>query len=169
MLEDLYKIQLYNIDYRNTNNILPTYFQTLTPHYYNALEHGHDLSHNVVRLPITKRVYYYYVQCTIYQFLKLIRDTSQSDLDRSLTSSLTQFIAYLKYSIIECKLQSTVYRQKLFCLCETIASIDFCILFKIALPRQYLCGSLVIIWKYLISIAQLFFLTTYLYYGGSAT
>ena len=99
MLEDLYKIQLYKIYYKNTNNILPSYFQTFTPHYYNALEHGHDLRHNVVRLPLTKREYY--VRCTKYQFLKLIRDTSQSDLDRSLTSSLTQFIAYFKYSIIE--------------------------------------------------------------------
>ena len=99
MLEDLYKIQLYKIYYKNTNNILPSYFQTFTPHYYNALEQGHDLRHNVVRLPLTKREYY--VQCTKYQFLKLIRDTSQSDLDRSLTSSLTQFIAYFKYSIIE--------------------------------------------------------------------
>ena len=91
MLEDLYKIQLYKIYYKNTNNILPSYFQTFTPHYYNALEHDHDHRHNVVRLPLTKREYY--VQCTKYQFLKLIRDTSQSDLDRSLTSSLTQFIA----------------------------------------------------------------------------
>ena len=99
MLEDLYKIQLYKIYYNNTNNILPIYFQTFTPHYYNTLEHGHDLRHNVVRLPLTKREYYVY--CTKYQFLKLIRDTSQSDLDRSLTSSLTQFIAYFKYSIIE--------------------------------------------------------------------
>ena len=99
MLEDLYKIQLYKIYYKNTNNILLSYFQTFTPHYYNAFEHGHDLRHNVVRLPLTKREYY--VQCTKYQFLKLIRDTSQSDLNRSLTSSLTQFIAYFKYSIIE--------------------------------------------------------------------
>ena len=75
------------------------YFQTFTPHYYNALEHGHDLRHNVVRLPQTKRKYY--VQCTKYRFLKLIRDTSQSDLDPSLTSSLTQFIAHFKYFIIE--------------------------------------------------------------------
>ena len=91
ILEDFYKIQLHNIYYKNTKNILPTYFQTFTPHYYNALEHGHDLRHNVVRLPLTKREYY--VQCTKYQFFKLIRDTSQSDLDRSLTSSLTQLIA----------------------------------------------------------------------------
>ena len=65
MLEDLYKIQLYKIYYKNTNNILLTYFQKFNaPHYYNALEHGHDLRHNVVRLPLTKREYY--VHCTKY-------------------------------------------------------------------------------------------------------
>ena len=32
----------------------------------------------------------------ILSYLILIRDTSQLDLDRSLTSSLTQFIAYFK-------------------------------------------------------------------------
>ena len=115
-------IQFYKIYYKNTNNILPTYFQTFTPHYYNALEHSHDLRHNVVRLPITKREYY--VQCTKYQFLKLIRDTSQSDLDRRLTSSLSQFIACAVF--YHRKLESTVYRLKLFCLCKTLASIDFC-------------------------------------------
>ena len=104
MLEDLYKIQLYKIYYKNTNNNLPTYFQTFTPHYYKALEHGHHLRHNVVPLPMTKRKYH--VQCNKYQILKLIRDTSQSELDRSLTTSLTQFIAYYSiiiayYSIIE--------------------------------------------------------------------
>ena len=62
MLEDLYKMQLYKIYYKNTNNILPAYFQTFSLHYYNALEHGHDLKHNVVRLHITKREHY--VQCT---------------------------------------------------------------------------------------------------------
>ena len=97
MLKDLYKIQLYIIHHKNTNSIPPTYFQTFAPHYYNALEHGHELRHNVVLLPMTKREYY--VQCTKYQYLKLIGDTSQSDLDRS--SPLTEFIAYFKYSIIE--------------------------------------------------------------------
>ena len=66
MLEDLYKMQLYEIYYKNTNNILSAYFQTFTPHYCNALEHSHDLRHNVVWLPMTKREYY--VQCTKYQF-----------------------------------------------------------------------------------------------------
>ena len=39
----------------------------------------------------------YYVQCTKYQYLKLIRETSQLDLDRCLTSTITQFIAHFKY------------------------------------------------------------------------
>ena len=112
-LEDLYMIQLYKIYYKNTNNILPTYFQTFTPHYYNALEYCHDLRHNVVRLPITKREYY--VQCTKYQFLNLIRDTSQSDLDRSLTSSLPQFIGYFKYSIIESHTPQCTVRNCFVC------------------------------------------------------
>ena len=92
MLEDLYKIQLYKIYYKNTNNILPSYFQTFTPHYYNALEHGHDL--RLKHLALNQKR----ILCSVYQIsiFKLFRDTSQSDLDRSLTSSLTQFIAYFK-------------------------------------------------------------------------
>ena len=100
-------VQLYEIYYKNTNNILPTYFQTFTPHYYNALEHGHDLRHNVVRLPLTKREYY--VQCTKYQLLKLIMDTSQSDLD------LSQFISYFKYSIIESYIPQCTVRNCFVC------------------------------------------------------
>ena len=42
----------------------------------------------------------YYVQCTKYQYLNLIRETSQLDLDRCLTSTITQFIAHFKYTII---------------------------------------------------------------------
>ena len=42
-----------------------------------------------------------YVQSTKYQFFKLIRETPQLDLDRCLTSSLVQFVAYFKYKIIE--------------------------------------------------------------------
>ena len=51
------------------------------------------------KLPMTRKEYY--VQCTKYQFLKLIRETSQLDLDRCLTSSITQFIGYFKYRIID--------------------------------------------------------------------
>ena len=44
---------------------------------------------------MTKREYY--IQCTKYQYLKLIRETSQLDLDRCLTSTITQFIAHFIY------------------------------------------------------------------------
>ena len=46
---------------------------------------------------MTKREYY--VQCTKYQYLKVIRETPQLDLDRCLTSIITQFIAHFKYTI----------------------------------------------------------------------
>ena len=99
MLEDLYKIQLYKIYYKNVKNFLPEYFQTFTPYYSTATDHNHDLRHTTLRLPMTKREYY--VQCTKYQYLKLIRETSQLDLDRCLTSTITQFIAHFKYTIMQ--------------------------------------------------------------------
>ena len=99
MLKDLYYIQLYKIYYKNVNNLLPAYFQTFTPNYNDGIDHNHDLRYNALRLPMTRKEYY--VQCTKYQFLKLIRETSQLDLDRCLTSSITQFIGYFKYRIID--------------------------------------------------------------------
>ena len=63
-------------------------------YYYN-----HDLKYNALRLPMTRKEYY--VQCTKYQVLKLIRETSQLDLDRCLTSPITQFIGYFKYRMID--------------------------------------------------------------------
>ena len=88
LLKDLYLIQLYNIYYKNYNNLLPAYFQRFTPNYNDDTDYNHDLRYNVLRLPMTRKEYY--VQCTTYQFLKLIRETSQMDLDRCLTSSITQ-------------------------------------------------------------------------------
>ena len=99
MLKDLYYIQLYKIYYKNVNNLLPAYFQTFTPNYNDGIDHNHDLRYNALRLHMTRKEYY--VQCTKYQFLKLIRETSQLDLDRCLTSSITQFIGYFKYRIID--------------------------------------------------------------------
>ena len=64
MLENLYKIQLYKIYYKNVKNFLPEYFQTFTPYYSTATDHNHDLRHTTLRLPMTKREYY--VQCTKY-------------------------------------------------------------------------------------------------------
>ena len=38
----------------------------------------------------------HYVQCTNYQYPKLIRETSKSDFDRCLTSNIAHFIAHFK-------------------------------------------------------------------------
>ena len=89
MLKDLYTIQLYKIYYKNTHNILPVHFQRFLPNYNNGSAHNHNLRHQALRLPMTRQKYY--VQ----------RETPQLDLDRCLTSSLVQFVAYFKYKIIE--------------------------------------------------------------------
>ena len=99
MLKDLYTIQLYKIYYKNIHNILPVYFQRFLPNFNNGLAHNHNLRHQALRLPMTRKEYY--VQSTKYQLFKLIRETPQLDLDRCLTSSLVQFVAYFKYKIIE--------------------------------------------------------------------
>ena len=99
MLKDLYTIQLYKIYYNNIHNILPVYFQRFLPNYNNGSAHDHNLRHQALRLPMTRKEYY--VQSTKYQLFKLIRETPQLDLDRCLTSSLVQFVAYFKYKIIE--------------------------------------------------------------------
>ena len=94
-LEDLYTMQLYNFYYKNTNNLLPSYFSSFTPFYEN---HNHNLRYNILRLPMTRHEYF--VQCTKYQLLKLIRETPQDDLNRCTQLSIIQFSAYFKYSII---------------------------------------------------------------------
>ena len=99
MLKDLHYIHLYKIYYKNVNNLLPAYFQRFTPNYNDGIDHNHDLRYNPLRLPMTRKEHY--VQCTKYQFLTLIRETSQLDLDRCLISSITQFIGYFKYRIID--------------------------------------------------------------------
>ena len=55
-LEDLYITQLYKLYYKNVNNLLPSYFQSFTPQFNDG--HHHDLRHNILRLPMTKREYY---------------------------------------------------------------------------------------------------------------
>ena len=42
----------------------------------------------------------YFAECIEYHFLKLIRKTSQNDLDRSTQSTIFQFSSYFKYSLI---------------------------------------------------------------------
>ena len=99
MLKNLHYIQLCKIYYKNVNNLLTAYFRKFTPNYNDDIYHNHDMRYNALRLPMTRKEYY--VQCTKFQFLKLIRKTSQMDLDRCLISSITQFIGYFKYRIID--------------------------------------------------------------------
>ena len=85
--------------YKNFHNILPVYFQRFLPNYNNGSAHNYNLRHQALRLSMTRKEYY--VQSTKYQLFKLIRETPQLDLDRCLTSSLVQFVAYFKYKTIE--------------------------------------------------------------------
>ena len=95
-LKDQYSIQLYKLYHKNTNNLFPSYFNSFTPYYDD--EHNHDLRYTALRLPMTRREYF--VQSTRYQFLKLIRETSVIDLNRTINSSVFQFAAYFKYAIL---------------------------------------------------------------------
>ena len=105
MLKDLYIIQLYKIYYKIIHDILPVYLQRFSPNYNNGTAHNHNLRHQAIRLPMTRKEYY--VQSTKYQLLKLFRETPQLNLDRCLASSLVQFVAYFKYKIIE-----AIYKAK---------------------------------------------------------
>ena len=96
-MEDQYSIQLYKLCYKNTNNLLPHYFNSFTP-YYNNEEHSHNLRFTTLRLPMTGREFF--VQSTKYQFLRLVRDTPVIDLNRTDNFTIYQFSAFFKYSII---------------------------------------------------------------------
>ena len=96
-LEDLYTMQLYKFYYKNTNNLLPSYFNSFTP-YYNNENHNHDVRYRILRLPMTRHEYF--VQCTKYQILRLIRETLPLDLNKCAQLNSVQFSAYFKYSII---------------------------------------------------------------------
>ena len=90
-LKDQYSIQLYKLYHKNTNNLFPSYFNSFTP-YYNNDEHTHDLRSAALRLPMTRREYF--VQSIKYLFLKLIRETSVIDLNRTINTTVFQFAAY---------------------------------------------------------------------------
>ena len=98
MLMDIYIIKLYKIYYKNIHDTLSVYFYRFSPNYNNSTAHSHNLRHQDLRLPMTRKVYY--VQSIKHQLLKLIRETPRY-LDRCLTSSLVQCVAYFKYKIIE--------------------------------------------------------------------
>ena len=95
-LEDLYITQLYKLYYKNVKNLLPSYFRSFTPQFNDG--HYHDLRHDILRLPMTKREYF--VQCTRYQFLKLIRETPLAELNRSAYTTIVQFSCHFKYTLI---------------------------------------------------------------------
>ena len=83
--------------YKNDKSVPSEYFQRLIPDYNTSIDHNHYLRHTILRLPMMKKKYY--VQCTKYQYLKLIRETSQLDHDRCSTSNIAQVIAHFKYTI----------------------------------------------------------------------
>ena len=99
MLKELYIIQLHKIYYKNIHSILAVCLQRFLPNYNNGTAHNHNLRHQALMLPMTRKEYY--VQSKKYQLFKLIRKTPQLDLDRCLTSFLMQFVAYFNYKIIE--------------------------------------------------------------------
>lgn len=93
-------MQLYKLYYKNVNNLLPSYFSSFTLH---QLGNGDDefpnLRHRPPRLPLAKREYF--VQSTRFQYLKLIRDTPQCDLDLSTHRSIYAFIYHFKCRILD--------------------------------------------------------------------
>ena len=95
-LEDLYITQLYKLYYKNVKNLLPPYFRSFTPQFNDG--HNHDFRYNILRLPMTKREYF--VQCTRYQFPKLIRKTPLVELNHSAYTTIVQFSGHFKYAII---------------------------------------------------------------------
>ena len=66
--------------------------------YYNNKNHNHDLRYRILRQPMTRHEYF--VQCTKYQLLRLIRETPHIDLNRCTQLNIVQFSAYFKYSFI---------------------------------------------------------------------
>ena len=69
--------------------------RTFTPYYHND-HHTHDLRYTILRLPMTRREHF--AECTKYQLPKL-RETSQTDLDRSTQSTIFQFSSYFKNTL----------------------------------------------------------------------
>ena len=117
-LEDLYTMQLYKLYYKNTNNLLTSYFSSFTPFYKNL---NHNLRYNILRLSKTRHEYF--VQCTKYQLLKLIRETPQDDLNRCTQLNIIQFSAYFKYSLIN-NYNPLRNFKKMLCLWMTSLSLD---------------------------------------------
>ena len=88
---------------------------------YNNENHNHNLRNNILSLPMTRHEYF--VQCTKYQLLKLIRETPQDDLNRCTQLNIIQFSAYFKYSIIN-SYNPLCNLKKMLCLWLTSLSLD---------------------------------------------
>ena len=65
-------MKLYKFYYKNTNNLLPSYFSSFTPFYEN---HSHNLRYNILRF---------------------LRETPKDDLNRCTQLNIIQFSAYFK-------------------------------------------------------------------------
>ena len=59
---------------------------------------NYDFRNAYFRLLMTKRKFF--VQTTKYQYLKLIRENNQSDLDSRCTVPISQFMHHIKYNVI---------------------------------------------------------------------
>ena len=53
----------YKLYYKLRNNLLLSYFRTITPYFYND-HHTHDLTYTILQLPMTSREYF--AKCTKY-------------------------------------------------------------------------------------------------------
>ena len=82
-ITDLYHVQLYKLHYKNINNLPPRYFRIFAQFLNMYGDHNDDFRNTYFRLPMNKRIFF--VQSTKYQYLKLIRENIQSDLDSRCT------------------------------------------------------------------------------------
>ena len=96
-IEDHFSIRLYKLCCKSTNNLLLSHFNSFTP-YYNNEKYSHNLRFITLRLPMLKREFF--VKSTKYQFLRIVRETSVIDLNRTVSSTICQLSAFFKYSIL---------------------------------------------------------------------
>ena len=95
---DLYHDQLYKLHYKNINSLLPRYFRIFAQFLTIYGDHNYDFRNAYFRLPMTKREFC--VQSTKYQYLKLIRENNQSDLDSRCTVPISQFMYHITSDVI---------------------------------------------------------------------
>ena len=91
---DLIQIQLYKLNYKNINSLLPTYFRIFSRFFTLYGDHNYDFRNSFFGLPMTKRKFC--VQSIKYQYLKLIRENKKSDIDSRCTVPISQFMYHIK-------------------------------------------------------------------------